>query len=339
MLPLVASLLLPLSLANFQHTALHAPRVWPYRAPIVTAAHDSEPSSRIWAEQGVVMFSAAAVLGPLCDSCHSRHDVLHYNSPFLLHAPSGQVIFESCWWVPLMFGLAGVILGTAHPLLDRIVGPPRPAPGWASVLLSITCFVLCYEQSGIEAEAFAALHQAPQTLEQLPSLGDVGAALGVAAGNVASRAPAVDGPLLASALAIFFVFERSPGGAFMALLTGAAGPIVEIGLINLGHLVSARATAYTPQAGACTASLPLRFAPSAIRSDPPPPPARPPALARAVECSCPALRSTSTRSRTFGVCPSGSLRSTRQARRRLGHWGGRFFMSLGSEQRRVNEGR
>ena len=168
--------------------------------------------------QAIAMWAAAAVLGPLCDGCHSRHDVLHYVDPLRLSL--GDVFaLETCWWVPVLFGGAGIILGTSHPLLDRRAerldgAARRSAPGWASVLLSISCFVVCYELSGILAQAAAA--NPPATL--------------------VDRVMRLDGPLLVNALAIYLIFERSPGGLFMALLCAAVGPITEIGLISIGHL-------------------------------------------------------------------------------------------------------
>jgi hypothetical protein len=32
-----------------------------------------------------------------------------------------QWSFETCWWVPLLFGVAGLILGLGVPLLDELV--------------------------------------------------------------------------------------------------------------------------------------------------------------------------------------------------------------------------
>jgi hypothetical protein len=44
--------------------------------------------------------------------------VLHYASesiagPPLLLKMGGQVVLETCWWVPVAFGGAGVVLGAA----------------------------------------------------------------------------------------------------------------------------------------------------------------------------------------------------------------------------------
>jgi len=176
-----------------------------------------EPPRQVWRKQAAAMWVSAAALGPLCDSRHSAHDVLHYardsiaGSPWLLQTPGGGVL-ETCWWVPVAFGGAGVILGAAHPLLDRgWSGGPRIPPGWLTVLLSVSCFVACYELSGVLAEAAAVRGGAHDYW-------------------------ALDVPLAITALAIFLLFERSPGGLFMMALLFFIGPAAEIGLINGLHL-------------------------------------------------------------------------------------------------------
>jgi hypothetical protein len=179
----------------------------------------------VWAQQSTAMFAASAVLGPLCDGCHSRHDILHYAEQpgkILLPALTGAVgsappMLETCWWVPVLFGVAGIILGVSHPYLDVAVSQQRfgqerrPAPGWVSTLLVVACFCACYELSGSLAQAEALRGNADHLLT-------------------------VDAPLFAFAAAILAAFERTAGGAFMAALTAVAGPVVEIGLINGFHL-------------------------------------------------------------------------------------------------------
>ena len=121
-------------------------------------------------------------------------------------------MLETCWWVPIAFGGAGVILGAAHPLLDRAWGGgPRRPPGWPTVLVSIAAFVACYDLSGQLAQETAARGGAHEWI-------------------------ALDVPLLVCAVATFLVFERSRGGLFMMFLLAVIGPVAEIGLINLLHL-------------------------------------------------------------------------------------------------------
>jgi hypothetical protein len=75
------------------------------------------------ARQAAALFCASAVLGPLCDGLHSKADVLHYHDPSILvsvQIGGLQWGLESCWWVPLLFGGAGVIIGVGVPLLDEL---------------------------------------------------------------------------------------------------------------------------------------------------------------------------------------------------------------------------
>lgn len=122
-------------------------------------------------------------------------------------------------WVPLLFGLAGVILGVSHPLLDawqaaRGGEQPRGGsdPSWTFVLAGVALFVLQYAASG-------ALEQ-PLLGSRLPGLG----------------VPALDAVLAVTAAAHWWTFDGTRQGAFMAALTAVAGPGVEILLINLPHL-------------------------------------------------------------------------------------------------------
>ena len=161
------------------------------------------------------MWLSAAALGPVCDGRHSAHDVLHYASDSVAGAPwlltlsgSSTPILETCWWVPVAFGGAGVVLGAAHPLLDRAWGGgPREPPGWPTVLVAVASFVLCYDLSGELAQQAAERGGAHDYL-------------------------ALDVPLLACAVASFLAFERSRGGLLMMLLLATIGPAVEVVLIN-----------------------------------------------------------------------------------------------------------
>jgi|EP00908_Phaeocystis_cordata_P014326 hypothetical protein len=185
---------------------------------LVAADEAMWPERSVWLQQAGAMWIAAALLGPVCDGRHSAHDVLHYATDSIAGPPwifqsGGQVLLETCWWVPVAFGGAGVVLGAAHPFFDREWGgAPRPPPGWPLVLFSISCFVACYDLSGALAQAAA---EESGGAEHLVSL---------------------DLPLFACACATFLAFERSRGGLLMMALLGSIGPAVEIGLINQLHL-------------------------------------------------------------------------------------------------------
>ena len=72
------------------------------------------PPRSVWVQQAGAMWVAAALLGPVCDGRHSAHDVLHYATdsivgPPLLLQMGGQVVLETCWWVPVAFGGACLV--------------------------------------------------------------------------------------------------------------------------------------------------------------------------------------------------------------------------------------
>jgi hypothetical protein len=120
--------------------------------------------------------------------------------------------------VPVLFAVAGVILGVSHPLLDawqleRGGAQPRggAAPSWAFALAAVALFVLQYAASG--------------ALEQ-PLLGQ----------RLAGGVPTLDALLAAAGVGLWWAFDATPQGLFMACLTAAAGPLVEVGLIQGLHL-------------------------------------------------------------------------------------------------------
>lgn len=221
-------------------------------------------------QQALVMASASAVLGPLCDGLHSSHDVLHYTAagqPVYLGPvplPGGAVwVLETCWWVPLLFGVAGVILGVAHPLLDERLPQFRPRGTNETTAAAATAVVAAAVsasaaeirspssggQGGTSATTpntltgretpwpivltciacFVAQYGASGALEQ-PLMG---VTLPLSGG-----VPALDALLAAAAVATWAAFDATPQGGFMALLTAVAGPAVEVVLINGLHLYS-----------------------------------------------------------------------------------------------------
>lgn len=133
--------------------------------------------------------------------------------------PCADLLYR-CRWVPVLFAVAGVILGVSHPLLDawqlrRGGAQPRGgvAPSWPFVLAAVALFVLQYGASG--------------ALEQ-PLLGQ----------TLPGGVPALDAVLLAAGIGLWWGFDATPQGLAMACLTAAAGPAVEVGLIQGLHLYS-----------------------------------------------------------------------------------------------------
>lgn len=164
-------------------------------------------------KQAIALAASGAVLGPLCDGQHSKYGVLHYVNATMLNVPICNLQLETCWWVPLLFGFAAVILGVGHPALDdRTVHHGQFAPHydvnppWSVVMVGISAFVLQYAASGVLEVPL--LYQA------------------------VAGVPALDTLLCGTAVLHWYAFDRSPQGMFMALLTAVAGPATEIFLIN-----------------------------------------------------------------------------------------------------------
>ncbi|CEL98020.1 unnamed protein product [Vitrella brassicaformis CCMP3155] len=148
------------------------------------------------------MASAGALLGSLSDAlCHGRYEVLHYT-------PADLSFFglSSARWVPPLFALAGVIIGTGLPLLDRWLFKTPAAQRTRSavvgnVLLGIVWFAAVYLVSGVLSY------------------------YGVDS--------AVEAALLTPLAALSWaVFEATPAGLVMSFATAAGGPLIEVGLVN-----------------------------------------------------------------------------------------------------------
>ena len=217
------------------------------------------------ANEAIAMWLGAAILGPLLDHQHSRFDVLHYFHPVTIDLASGVArsvadaangfdgvggelvrfffqretgVLETAWWVPPLFGGAGVVIGLGHTIGDGLrlrAGalketfegvdkktflekcPGKPVTGWeptkTTVALAVSFFAAQYFFSGALATAI----ENPFHMETMP------------------RAT-VDVLLALSGIANWWGFDRTAQGFAMASLTAVAGPLAEIGLINVAHL-------------------------------------------------------------------------------------------------------
>eukprot|EP00978_Attheya_sp_CCMP212_P017741 scaffold47753_cov58-Attheya_sp.AAC.9 len=163
------------------------------------------------------MALAGAALGPFLDSYHSAFGVLQYNHPFSLFEDTG-LVFVTTWWVPVLFGLAGFIIGWLYILLDAIFSTsnnnnnnnnnlqtsepenyPVPVP---QILYGISFFTFQYWLSGI---LFA--HEMDRTSILL----------------------------IMTALAVlgFRFLDNTKSGFITSLATAFGGPLIEVGLISM----------------------------------------------------------------------------------------------------------
>jgi hypothetical protein len=184
------------------------------------------------------MFAASAVLGPLCDGLHSAADVLHYKDPtWLLRLQAGPLSWglETCWWTPLLFGVAGVIIGVGVPALDELAvaradpaavaraggggssGGSSAAPAWPAVLLCISLFVVQYWSSGWLQHALLDGAAAAGGVDSAGSQGAAASAVAAAVAVGGSTWPVEDGALLAAAVGMWAAFDRTPQVGLLVL--------------------------------------------------------------------------------------------------------------------------
>lgn len=164
------------------------------------AGRTRDHQKSLFVKHSIAMISSGAVLGPCCDGLHSRNDVLHYSQPIVVPI----LDLETCWWVPLLFGLAGWIIGLGVPLLDSAFDEEKAVPGWKKVFLCISTFVICYFLS-------AKLDALPMAHEEYKDLA-----------------------LWGFALTVWWIFDRTRSGFVMSALTALSGPLIEVFLIGMG---------------------------------------------------------------------------------------------------------
>ena len=152
--------------------------------------------------QVLVMATCGAILGPCLDGYHSAFGVLAYTRPISIDI-AGLHLFQTDFWVPPMFALAAIILGLSYPYLDRAFNVPSASrlPTAPSVFLCISFFSFQYYLSGL----FFAQGCSPALIHAI---------------------------LASTATANWAIFDRTATGAVMSVVTGLAGPLVEIGLLN-----------------------------------------------------------------------------------------------------------
>ena len=144
----------------------------------------------------VVLFITGAVLGTLGDWTHVISNVVGYPNSFMLIP-----VTQQAFWVPLLFGSAGVAIALSHAKVDQWLKVQRPKKTWLEIALGIIALLLLYGISG-----FLNFEQA-----QLRNL-----------------------LLMTAAVSIWFAFDRSKSGLLFALLTAAVGVTVEATLVHLG---------------------------------------------------------------------------------------------------------
>jgi hypothetical protein len=147
-------------------------------------------------------FLSGAVVGQLVDFAYPLSNSLHYHRPTWKLEGTG---LEVCWWIPILYGIAGLILVIGHPLLDRRTGQePRGGfnPSWGFTFLSIIYFI---------AQFYA---------------GPFMSGAGMSHAWVFAFT-------MTTGLFAWWLFDRTKGGMFMLALTMVCGPMLELVMINV----------------------------------------------------------------------------------------------------------
>lgn len=93
-----------------------------------------------WLRAGVVLLLLGATVGAALDGIHVRTDTLVYPTPDFLRME---------WWVPPLFAAAGLAVGLARPLWERLLDRRTPAPSAPIVGLGMALFIASYALSGL----------------------------------------------------------------------------------------------------------------------------------------------------------------------------------------------
>jgi hypothetical protein len=150
----------------------------------------------------VLMLTCGALLGPFLDSYHSAFGVLQYDEPLtlVLWGSSDYPALTTAWWVPELFGVAGLLIGWLYLLLDVMIANPRGddaalTPGPPKILLGISFFTLQYWLSGILVQAGVDRTSILYLMSILAAIGFWGLD-GTTAGFITSAATGIGGPLI-----------------------------------------------------------------------------------------------------------------------------------------------
>jgi len=150
-------------------------------------------------------FLCGALMGQLVDFSYTIFGALHYHWP-TFQIPSLGI--EFCWWIPVLYGTAGVILWMGYVLLDRkFKQRPRGGfnPSWRFIFASILFFAVQFYGGPF----FFSIGVSNFWLVFI---------------------------MISTALLVWWVFDRTYGGLVMFCLAAILGPMLEYTMINVLNL-------------------------------------------------------------------------------------------------------
>jgi hypothetical protein len=142
--------------------------------------------------RAVLLFAFGAVVGSGLDGLHTHSGTIAYASPW---------VFMMSPWTPVIFGLAGLLVGLSYPLAERLTGRrPGRRLSWVEVSAGFATFTALYAMSGY-----------------LPASNAVKLVV-----------------LLVGAAGLFAWLARTALALALAVLTALIGPLVEVAFVRAG---------------------------------------------------------------------------------------------------------
>lgn len=164
-------------------------------------------SSAFWKTVSAVSVISGP-LGTLLDNQHGLFKTLEYTSYQIQLSLNNHLILKTAIWVPFLFTFAGFIMSTLILLLDNKLEMPEKSLNmtWPKVFYGISFFAWQYYISGwLDATGLLSPLQINVILSVLAYIG-------------------------------YSLFDGTKSGLILASLTAFAGPVVEVGIINLLHI-------------------------------------------------------------------------------------------------------
>jgi hypothetical protein len=164
------------------------------------------------------MFVISAPLGTLLDNQHGLFDVLNYNDislPIVAVLDNGVPILKTASFVPLLFGVAGVVMTSIVLYLDETL------PSYGSFVKRLQYENLSWPRIFYGISVFSFQYYLSGYLD-----------------NIHTDEFAINAILNIIALGSYFYYDNSTAGLLVSLATAIAGPLAEIFLVNVLHLYS-----------------------------------------------------------------------------------------------------
>ncbi len=153
----------------------------------------------------LLAFVLGVLIGQAIDFAYPLFGALNYHNP-IIYIPSLRI--EITWFIPLLYGVAGVVLWVGYLLLLRWTKEkPRGGsnPKWGFVLTCIACFVIQFY------------------------VGPLLSGLGLP--NIWILVF-----MFSTAFLSWWIFDRTKAGLIMLFIAGSVGPLTELFMINILNL-------------------------------------------------------------------------------------------------------